>query len=152
ARRGMAARGPMATTDFGPYELRKKIGTGGMTSVYLAVQKSLGRSVVLKILHPHLTGDAPLTQRFRTEARAVASLSHENIVGVIDFGEFDGMPYIAMEFVQGSDLRVWLDTHGPPPMKPALAMIAEMCRGLEHAHRHHVLHRDIKPSNLMLTP
>jgi tRNA A-37 threonylcarbamoyl transferase component Bud32 len=137
--------------DFGPFELRDKIGSGGMASVYLGVQKSLDRLVVLKVLYPHLAEDEKLVTRFEREARAAAMLRHENIVQVIDCGRFEDLSYIAMEFVEGHDLKRWLELHGPPPLDMALLMLRDICRGLEHAHSHRIVHRDIKPANIMLT-
>ena len=138
--------------DFGPFELQKKIGSGGMASVYLAVQKSLQRQVVLKILYPHLAEDEKLVQRFEREARAAAMMRHENIIQVIDCGRQDDVAYICMEFVEGMDLKQWLEAHGTPPIEMALLMLRDLARGLEHAHGHRIIHRDIKPANIMLTP
>src|SRR5690348_15129630 len=138
--------------DFGGFELKEKIGSGGMASVYLAVQKSLQRPVVLKILYPHLAEDEKLVQRFEREARAAAMMRHENIIQVIDCGRYEDVAYIAMEFVEGMDLKKWLETHGNPPIEMAMLMMRDLCRGLEHAHGHRIVHRDIKPANIMLTP
>jgi tRNA A-37 threonylcarbamoyl transferase component Bud32 len=138
--------------DFGPFELKEKIGSGGMASVYLAVQKSLNRPVVLKILYPHLAEDEKLVQRFEREARAAAMMRHENIIQVIDCGRHDDVAYICMEFVEGMDLQKWLTAHGTPPIEMALLMLRDLCRGLEHAHGHRIIHRDIKPANVMFTP
>jgi len=138
--------------DFGAFELKEKIGSGGMASVYLAVQKSLARPVVLKILYPHLAEDEKLVQRFEREARAAAMMRHENIIQVIDCGRYEDVAYIAMEFVEGLDLRKWIDAHGAPPIEMAMLMLRDLCRGLEHAHTHRIVHRDIKPANIMLTP
>jgi serine/threonine protein kinase len=138
--------------DFGGFELKEKIGSGGMASVYLAVQKSLQRPVVLKILYPHLAEDEKLVQRFEREARAAAMMRHENIIQVIDCGRYEDVAYIAMEFVEGMDLKKWLEAHGTPPIEMALLMLRDLCKGLEHAHGHRIIHRDIKPANVMLTP
>ncbi len=138
--------------DFGGFELKEKIGSGGMASVYLAVQKSLQRPVVLKILYPHLAEDEKLVQRFEREARAAAMMRHENIIQVIDCGRYEDVAYIAMEFVEGMDLKKWLEAHGTPPIEMALLMLRDLCKGLEHAHGHRIIHRDIKPANIMLTP
>jgi len=137
--------------DFGPFEIVKKIGGGGMASVHLAVQKSLDRQVVLKIIYPHLAEDEKLVARFEREARAAAMMRHENIVQVIDCGVYADQPYIAMEFVEGLDLKRWMEQHGAPPLEMALLMLRDICRGLEHAHGHRIVHRDIKPANIMLT-
>jgi serine/threonine-protein kinase len=137
--------------DFGAFELHERIGSGGMASVFLGVQKSLDRKVVLKILYPHLAEDAQLVARFEREARAAALLKHENIVQVIDCGRLDDVPYIAMEFVEGMDLDKWLATWGIPPLEVGLLMLREIFAGLEHAHLHRLVHRDIKPANVMFT-
>ena len=138
--------------EFGGFQIEQKIGSGGMASVYVALQKSLQRRVVLKVLYPHLAEDEKLVQRFEREARAAAMMRHENIIQVIDCGRLDDVVFIAMEFVEGSDLKKWLDAHGTPPLEMALLMLHDLCRGLEHAHGHRIVHRDIKPANLMLTP
>ncbi len=138
--------------DFGGFEIKEKIGMGGMASVFLAVQKALQRPVVLKILHSHLADDEKLIQRFEREARAAAMMRHPNIIQVIDMGRHDDVAYIAMEFVEGMDLRKWLDAHGTPPLEMALLIIRDICRGLEHAHAQRIVHRDVKPANVMLTP
>ncbi len=137
--------------DFGAFELHERIGSGGMASVFLGVQKSLDRKVVLKILYPHLAEDAALVERFEREARAAALLKHENIVQVIDCGRQDDVPYIAMEFIEGMDLDKWVATWGTPPLEVGLLMLREIFAGLEHAHRHRIVHRDIKPANVMFT-
>jgi tRNA A-37 threonylcarbamoyl transferase component Bud32 len=138
--------------DFGPFELHEKIGSGGMASVYLGIQKSLDRPVVLKVLYPHLAEDEKLVARFEREARAAANLRHENVVQVIDCGRHEDLSYIAMEFVEGLNLKQWMETYGTPPVEMALLMLRDICRGLEHAHQNRIVHRDIKPANIMLTP
>jgi outer membrane biosynthesis protein TonB len=138
--------------EFGAYELRKQIGKGGMAWVYLAVQKALDRPVAIKILFPHLAEDESLVARFQLEARAAARMKHENIVQVIDYGKFEDQPYIAMEYIEGLNLREWHDKHGTPPIEVALVMLRDLSRGLEHAHGREIVHRDIKPSNIMFTP
>ncbi len=120
-----------------------------MGTVYLATQKSLGREVVLKVLHIHLAGDEKQKLRFYREARAVATLRHENVVQVIDCGFHGELPYIALERISGVDLRKWMDTQSPIPVEIAMLMLRDICRGLEHAHEHQVVHRDVKPANIM---
>jgi serine/threonine protein kinase len=140
------------TRDFGAFTLHERIGRGGMADVFRGVQRSLDRQVVVKILHPHLTSDAEMVARFEREAQAAAKLRHENIVQIIDSGRFEDVPYIAMEFVAGLDLRHWCAAHGTPPLEIALLVLRDVCLGLELAHAHGIVHRDIKPANLMLTP
>ena len=136
--------------DFGNFEILERIGRGGMASVYLAVQKALDRKVVLKILFPHLAEDANLVARFEREARAAARLHHENIIQIIDCGRHEDVSYIAMEFVDGKDLKQWLEATGALPLEMAVLILREMFRGLEHAHQNGIVHRDIKPANVML--
>ncbi len=138
--------------DFGPYELRDRIGKGGMAWVYLANQKNLDRLVALKILFPHLAEDEKLVARFQLEARSAAQMRHENVCQVYDFGRHGEQFYIAMEYVEGLNLRDWIDRKGTPPLEISLLMLRDICRGLEHAHSRSIIHRDIKPSNVMFTP
>jgi len=138
--------------DFGNYQIIEKIGTGGMATVYTAVQKSLNRTVVLKIMHEFLQDDPTFVARFEREAKAAATLCHENIVQIIDYGESDGTWYIAMEHIGGDDLKKWLERVGPPPIEIAAHLLYDLCDGLDHAHQHHIVHRDIKPANIMLAP
>ncbi len=138
--------------DFGNYEIIKKIGIGGMATVYTARQKSLNRTVVLKTMHEHLQEDKTFVARFEREAKAAAAMSHENIVQIIDYGQEEGAWYIAMEHVDGSDLKQWLEKHGSPPVEIGTITLYDLCAGLAHAHEHHVIHRDIKPANIMLAP
>ncbi len=138
--------------DFGGYQILKKIGVGGMATVYTALQKSLGRTVVLKTMHEHLREDPTFVARFEREARAAAAMSHENIVKIIDYGIVDETWYIAMEFVDGWDLKKWIELHGSPPVEIGTLILCDVCAGLGHAHAHHIIHRDIKPANVMLAP
>ena len=140
----------LADRDFGPFEILSQLGSGGMGTVYLAVQKSLGRKVVLKVLHQHLAGDENQKKRFEREAKAAAALRHENVVQVIDCGFNGDLPYIALELVPGVDLRKWMDLNTPVPVGIALLMLRDIAQGLAHAHRQGVVHRDIKPANVMV--
>jgi len=137
--------------DFGGFELKDKIGSGGMASVYLAVQKSLNRPVVLKILYPHLAEDEKLVQRFEREAHAAAMMRHENIIQVIDCGRHEDVAYIAMEFVEGMDLKKWIDAYGAPRSRWRCSCCAT-CAPARACHTHRIVHRDIKPANIMFTP
>lgn len=135
--------------DFGDFELLEEIGRGGMGVVYRARQKSLDRSVALKMI---LRGDdASLTEvaRFRSEAEAAAQLHHPNIVNVYEVGDFQGRPFFSMKLIEGTTLaRRLLD--GPLPSRLAAEMLAPICRAIADAHRHGVLHRDLKPSNILI--
>ncbi|HEY8748671.1 MAG TPA: serine/threonine-protein kinase [Tepidisphaeraceae bacterium] len=127
------------------------IGRGGMGVVYKARQKNLDRSVALKVLSPEVAGAAGFSERFAREARAMARLSHPNIVAVYDFGcvQHAGadLYYLTMEFVDGSNLRALLKQLSPPQ---ALAIVPQICQALQFAHDIGIVHRDIKPENILV--
>ena len=133
------------------YQIHKLVATGGTAVLYRAVQTSLDRVVAIKKLHQHLTEDENFTRRFVLEAKAAASLDHENIVKIIDFGSEDATYYMVMEFIEGESLREILDKWKQLPVETALALVHQVCCGLEHAHAKGIVHRDIKPGNIMLT-
>src|SRR5215204_5607294 len=134
----------------GRYELLELIGKGGMSSVYKAHDRLLDRQIAVKILHPHFTEDEEYVERFRREARAVAQLSHPNIVTVIDRGEDEGRQFIVFEYVDGENLKELVQREGPLPVRRALELAIEVGEGLACAHRHGVVHRDVKPQNVLL--
>lgn len=133
------------------FNVIKTVASGGTAVLYKAVQVSLDRVVAVKRLHPHLTQDENFTRRFILEAKAAASLDHENIVRVIDFGVEDGSYQMVMEFVEGESLKEVLERWRPIHPEFALALVYQILRGLEHAHSKGIVHRDIKPGNVMLT-
>lgn len=133
------------------YQILELVATGGTAVLYRAVQTSLDRVVAVKKLHHHLTTDENFTRRFILEAKAAASLDHENIVKIIDFGVEDGTYMMVMEFIEGESFREILDTWKQLPANLALAVCHQVCMGLEHAHAKGIIHRDIKPGNVMLT-
>jgi len=135
---------------FGDFEVKKKIGEGGMGQVYLARQISLDREVALKVLPERLAQDKSFLARFEHEARAAAKLNHPNIISIYTFGIKDGVPYFAMEYVDGEDLASILRKSGKMPVKEALRVAKEVARALDAAHKQGVIHRDIKPSNIMI--
>src|SRR4051812_23327406 len=132
----------------GPYRIVRVLGRGGMAVVYLAKQPVLARSVALKELAPFLAGDPALAQRFIREARVAGSLNHPNVVTVFDFLEQDGVPYIAMEYLERGSLRPFVG-------RMSLAQIAGVLEGLlaalSHAEAMKIVHRDVKPENLLVT-
>ena len=134
----------------GRYELEELVGSGGMSSVYKAYDTLLERHVALKVLHEHRTDDAEYVERFRREARAVAQLSHPNIVTVIDRGEDDGRQFIVFEYVDGKTLKECLDEQGRMTVRRALELAIEIAHGLAFAHDHGLVHRDVKPQNVIL--
>ncbi|MEU6069595.1 Stk1 family PASTA domain-containing Ser/Thr kinase [Streptomyces sp. NPDC047082] len=139
----------------GRYELGQVLGRGGMAEVYLAHDTRLGRTVAVKTLRADLARDPSFQARFRREAQSAASLNHPAIVAVYDTGEdyIDGVsiPYIVMEYVDGSTLRELLHSGRKLLPERAMEMTIGILQGLEYAHRSGIVHRDIKPANVMLT-
>ena len=132
------------------YELEELVGTGGMSSVYRANDRLLERDVALKVLHDRFTVDGDYVERFRREARAVAQLSHPNIVTVIDRGEQDGRQFIVFEYVDGENLKTLIEREGPLPEREAIELALQIARALGFAHEHGLVHRDVKPQNVLL--
>jgi serine/threonine-protein kinase len=132
------------------YELEELVGTGGMSSVFRAHDRLLDRKVALKILHEQYTDDPEYVERFRHEARAVAALSHPNIVTVIDRGEHENRQFIVFEYVEGENLKQVIERRGPAPVTTALELAIQIARGLSFAHQQGLVHRDVKPQNVLL--
>jgi hypothetical protein len=134
---------------FGDYELVEEIARGGMGVVYRAIQKSLGRTVAIKmLLRRDLAGPAEIA-RFRSEAEAAAQLDHPGIVSIFEVGEEAGHPFYSMQFIEGTTLSRRL-TAGPLPPREAAAMLAKVADAVQVAHDNGVLHRDLKPSNILI--
>ena len=134
----------------GRYELEELVGSGGMSSVYCARDRLLERRVALKILHEQFTRDDSYVERFRREARSVAQLAHPNIVTVIDRGEQDGRQFIVFEYVDGENLKDFVDREGPLDVHEAIELTLQIARGLAFAHDQGLVHRDVKPQNVLL--
>ena len=134
----------------GRYELEELVGTGGMSGVYRAHDRLLARKVALKVLHAHYGDDEAHVERFRREARAVATLSHPNIVAVIDRGVHEGRQFIVFEYVDGENLKRLIEREGPLPIATALELAIQIARGLSFAHGQGLVHRDVKPQNVLL--
>src|SRR5213080_676605 len=147
--RDRAARAAKMLGDFGDYELMEEIGRGGQGVVYRARQKSLNRTVALKVIGlGHWATEAHL-KRFRREAEAAASLEHPCIVPIHEVGERDGSCYFNMKFIEGGQLDEVVKRE-PMPIRRAVGLIAKLARTVHYAHEHGILHRDIKPGNILL--
>jgi serine/threonine protein kinase len=135
----------------GNFRVDKLIGSGAMGNVYKAEQLSLSKAVAIKVLHPHLMGDAKLVGRFKREAKSASLLNHPNSIQIIDSGEDrDGTLYIAMELLTGRDLAQAIRDDFPLPLPRVVRILSQVLSALEEAHAQGVIHRDLKPSNIML--
>ena len=134
----------------GRYRLEAKLGSGGMSTVYLARDETLDRPVAVKVMHREMSEQPDQLERFRQEARAVAKLSHPNVVSVIDAGEDSGYPYIVFEYVEGETLKQRIARVGALDTQEAIAYAIEIARGLTVAHARNMVHRDIKPQNILI--
>jgi serine/threonine-protein kinase len=132
------------------YTLERELGGGGMSRVFLAVERSLNRQIVVKLLPPELAS-AVSTDRFRQEIRLAARLQHPHIVPLLSAGEADGLLYYTMPLVEGESLRSRLERTGELPVREAMRILRDVAAGLAYAHEHGVVHRDIKPDNVLLT-
>ncbi|HEX9268308.1 MAG TPA: serine/threonine-protein kinase [Candidatus Limnocylindria bacterium] len=132
------------------YRILAPIGAGGSSQVYLGQDTALGRQVALKVLDPQAAGDATLRRLFVKEARALAQLSHPNIVAVYDVGEVDGLPFIVMEHVAGASLKQRIERAGALPLADAIRFADGIAAGLAFAHSRGIVHADLKPSNILL--
>ncbi|MCY3020686.1 MAG: serine/threonine-protein kinase, partial [Planctomycetota bacterium] len=134
----------------GNYKLLRKLGEGGMGAVYLAEDTLVQRKVALKVLGKRYAGDAAFLKRFRREAQATGKLNHVNIVSAYTVGEDFGHHYYAMEYCEGETLSATLMRQHFLPWDRALEIVAQVARGLQHAHEHGFIHRDIKPANIII--
>jgi serine/threonine-protein kinase len=132
------------------YRVERPLGRGGMARVDLARDLELDRLVAVKVLSEELAGDAELRERFVREGRLAARLAHPNVVGVLDAGEVDGIPFIVMEYVDGETLADIVRREGALPWERAVGLAVQALAGLEHAHAAGLVHRDVKPGNLLL--
>src|SRR3954447_14159715 len=132
------------------YELEELCGTGGMSSVFRAYDRQLERRGAVKILHEHYAADPEYLERFRREARAVAKLSHPNIVTVIDRGDDGGRQYIVFEHVEGENLKELVLRSGGWRARRPLGLAPAIAGGLAFAHAHGLAPRDVKPQNVLL--
>ena len=134
------------------YELVEKIGNGGMSTVYKAMDKVLKRDVAVKILRDEFTTDEEFIKRFEAEAQSAARLTHPNIVSIYDVGVEGNLYYIVMELIQGKTLKeIIIEERGPLPWKWSVNVAIQIASALETAHRNNIVHRDIKPHNIIIT-
>ncbi len=137
----------------GRYEILGELGKGAMGKVYKAQDPNIGRVVALKTmrLDVHGSDDVEILRRFKHEAQLAGVLNHGNIVTIYDAGEFDGVFYMAMEYLEGSTLQTLLHNHRTLPPDRIVEISRQVCAGLDYAHSHNVIHRDVKPANIMMT-
>jgi tetratricopeptide (TPR) repeat protein/predicted Ser/Thr protein kinase len=136
----------------GKYRVLRVLGRGGMGTVYEAEDPLIHRKVAVKTMIAGLSDNPDLRARFFREAQAAGGLRHRNIVTVYDLGEDKGQPYIAMEFIEGTDLEKIIQNKEPYSMEWKLDVLRQVCNGLAHAHRNGIVHRDVKPANIRVTP
>ncbi len=139
---------PSTPERIGKYVVKRLLGKGGMGRVYHAYDPLIGRDVAIKVMLPDLAEDPVLKERFVREAQSAGRLRHPNIVTIYDLGEADGVPYIAMEYLEGRDLDEMIRTRAPLGVDEKLDIIRQACEALGYAHAQGVVHRDIKPSNI----
>jgi len=139
-------------TELGGYRIERVIGRGGMSSVYLAEHIRLGRMVALKLLSPELAGSERFRDRFLRESKLAASIDHPNIVPIYDADEVGDVLFIAMRYVEGSDLKEVIRAEGRLDAVRTAAIVGQIASALDAAHEHGLVHRDVKPGNVLLTP
>ncbi len=135
---------------FGPYQIAGLIGQGGMSVVYLATRSEGGERLALKVLSEDVARDADLRSRFSRESRYLSELEHPSIVAVRDSGEAEGQLYIAMDYIEGMDLRTLLSIEGRLAPERAVAILAQIADALDAAHAAGIVHRDVKPANIIV--
>ena len=134
------------------YQILDLIGSGGMAQVYRATNVLSKKTVAIKILKDEFANDADFLRRFEREAKATLHLSHKNIVSAYDIGEYEGIPYIVLEYIEGQTLKEIITENGPMPPRLAVALTVQVLNALAAAHAAGIIHRDIKPQNVIITP
>ena len=150
---------PLIGVQMGDYRIEGVLGTGGMARVYRGYDEKLERYAAIKVIEPRLIAsdeEEEYRERFLREARAIARLSHAQIVGVYQFGQYDNLYYIAMEYIEGRNLREVIKGYQkqslPMPNEEAVRILRDVAEALDSAHRHNIIHRDVKPSNIIVNP
>ena len=141
---------PLVGEEFAGYRLLSVLGRGGMSIVFRAENPRLGNVIALKVLDPELANNDVFRSRFLEESRIAASMNHPNVIPIHDTGSSDGLLYIAMRYVSGTDLRQMLKQRGPLPTDEAVFLLSQAARALDAAHRRGLVHRDVKPANLLI--
>jgi serine/threonine protein kinase len=134
----------------GHYQLLDVIGRGGMGVVYRAIDTSIGRTVAIKMMHGTYADDKDLLERFHREVRSTANLQHKNIVTVYALDNFEGFPYMVMEFLEGRSMAEMITSHISQPVVDKIGLVCQVCEGLQYAHERNIVHRDIKPANILV--
>ena len=133
------------------YEILDKVGSGGMSDVYKALDHKLNRYVAVKVLKDEFSEDKSFVSKFKVEAQSAAGLAHPNIVNVFDVGDEEGIYFIVMELVEGITLKKYIEKKGKLPVKEAVSIAIQIAQGIEAAHNNHIIHRDIKPQNVIIS-
>ena len=136
----------------GRYEIQEIIGIGGMAVVYKAHDNVENRTVAIKILKEEFVSNEEFVRRFKNESKAIAVLSHPNIVKVFDVSFGDLIQYIVMEYIDGITLKEYIERQGSLRCKDAVYFTSQILKGLQHAHDKGIVHRDVKPQNIMVLP
>ena len=135
----------------GKYEILASLGRGGFGEVFRARDPALKRIVALKVLHRSLLADPAILAQFRREARLAAGLIHPHIVTIYEVDEYEGAPFIAMQYVEGGSLERWLERGRPWPLDRIVALAGQVAEALDYAHSRQVLHLDLKPGNILVS-
>lgn len=146
---GNMKTGELDGQTLGQYKIERQLGQGGMATVYLGTQSSIGRTVAIKVMPMHFMHDPSFLQRFEREVQVIAKLQHPRILPVYDYGQINNRPYIVMAYMPGGTLADLME-QGPIPLNDIVRLVDQIAEGLDHAHREGVTHRDFKPSNVLL--
>ena len=147
----MNVQGPEGMIFAGKYKINKLIGRGGMANVYLGTDMGSGIKVAIKILKPEFSTDEEFIRRFDTEAKAVSSLNHANIVKVFGVGHEGNFRYIVQEYIDGITVKELINQNGHLDWKVAVPIVIQVGMALEYAHKNGIVHRDIKPQNILIS-
>ncbi|MCC6508580.1 MAG: serine/threonine protein kinase [Pirellulaceae bacterium] len=144
-------RDDLSGVALGPYDLGKKLGQGGMGTLFRALHRQLGKPCAVKFIHPAMATNGQAISRFLQEIQAIGQLNHPHIVCALDAGSCDGVHYYATELLEGQDLQRLVSSSGPMALDKSCSIVRQILDALAHAHERGLVHRDIKPSNIFLT-